>query len=203
MRKANRRVVVIIARRSRARSRWGDLPMAVVAFLAGFGLPVLILLMGVCCWADRYGRGFFTPGAEMISRANVLIAIAAFGMVVAVIGRKILGEGLPFYPLASGAIAGLGVSVLVAVQCVRAVEHDYGRPLPNGASTFCAVLAVELAIVAPMLYFGLATGLIEIVFPASWAREVKEESASCCEKCGYDLRGNESGVCPECGQAIK
>lgn len=24
-----------------------------------------------------------------------------------------------------------------------------------------------------------------------------------CRKCGYDLRGNESGVCPECGAAVK
>ncbi len=24
----------------------------------------------------------------------------------------------------------------------------------------------------------------------------------CCQRCGYDLRGNISGVCPECGQAL-
>ena len=24
-----------------------------------------------------------------------------------------------------------------------------------------------------------------------------------CQKCGYDLTGNESGVCPECGMAIE
>lgn len=26
-------------------------------------------------------------------------------------------------------------------------------------------------------------------------------SSGCCENCGYDLRGSQSGVCPECGKA--
>lgn len=29
----------------------------------------------------------------------------------------------------------------------------------------------------------------------------RRRGPGCCQKCGYDLRGNISGICPECGQA--
>jgi len=99
----------------------------------------------------------------------------------------------------SGVIAGLVVSVVVATQCIRAVEHDYGGPLPNGISSFCAVLAIELGMLLPMLYFALVMGAIEIEWPV-WYRDEREAPGRPCMKCGYDLRGNESAVCPECGE---
>ncbi len=32
--------------------------------------------------------------------------------------------------------------------------------------------------------------------------EVVERSPLACRKCGYNLTGNESGICPECGEPI-
>jgi predicted amidophosphoribosyltransferase len=34
---------------------------------------------------------------------------------------------------------------------------------------------------------------------ARWSRQLQP---GYCRKCGYDLTGNASGVCPECGRAI-
>ncbi len=34
-------------------------------------------------------------------------------------------------------------------------------------------------------------------------RRVCRDALKPCDKCGYDLRGNESGVCPECGEAVE
>ncbi len=31
----------------------------------------------------------------------------------------------------------------------------------------------------------------------------KRDVVGGCEACGYDLQGNESGTCPECGEAVK
>ena len=36
-----------------------------------------------------------------------------------------------------------------------------------------------------------------------WWRDRRRVSPDHCQKCGYDLTGNVSGVCPECGSTIK
>jgi len=34
-------------------------------------------------------------------------------------------------------------------------------------------------------------------------RRVNRQAVQPCGQCGYDLQGNESGVCPECGEAVE
>ena len=34
-------------------------------------------------------------------------------------------------------------------------------------------------------------------------RRLLRQAMEPCEQCGYDLQGNESGVCPECGEMVK
>jgi len=34
-------------------------------------------------------------------------------------------------------------------------------------------------------------------------RRVRRQALQPCSQCGYDLQGNESGVCPECGEAVE
>lgn len=36
----------------------------------------------------------------------------------------------------------------------------------------------------------------------AWWRDRRRFPAGCCSACGYDLTGNVSGTCPECGQAV-
>lgn len=47
----------------------------------------------------------------------------------------------------------------------------------------------------PLLIFTLIP-LIPIV------RSTRQRRKNCCDKCGYNLTGNQSGVCPECGRPI-
>jgi hypothetical protein len=50
-----------------------------------------------------------------------------------------------------------------------------------------------------------AVVLVTAALPAVrlWRRLRRGRFAPChCRRCGYDLRGNESGVCPECGRAV-
>ncbi len=36
-----------------------------------------------------------------------------------------------------------------------------------------------------------------------WWRADRPYAAKCCQRCGYDLTGNESGRCPECGASAE
>jgi hypothetical protein len=41
-----------------------------------------------------------------------------------------------------------------------------------------------------------------VLCEVAFARLPKRIPTSCCQDCGYDLTGNVSGVCPECGTSI-
>ncbi len=45
----------------------------------------------------------------------------------------------------------------------------------------------------PFLLIALPTGYL------FWTDHRRRMRAGCCEGCGYDLTGNKSGMCPECG----
>jgi hypothetical protein len=44
--------------------------------------------------------------------------------------------------------------------------------------------------------------LIAIPTAALWWRDRRRIRPGCCRKCGYNLTGNVSGVCPECGEKV-
>ncbi len=48
--------------------------------------------------------------------------------------------------------------------------------------------------------FGLLAVVVYLRVPA---RQRRRRRLGLCETCSYDLKGNESGVCPECGQRIR
>ena len=63
----------------------------------------------------------------------------------------------------------------------------------NPATTWATVPYSRVAILAALLPAGRATGWL-------WKRAVRRKRRGRCPQCGYDLTGNVSGVCPECGQ---
>lgn len=65
----------------------------------------------------------------------------------------------------------------------RVVAHVVMVPLPLLVAMFAAV---------PVLMLGRA----------AWRRWFPRDP-SACSHCGYDLTGNESGVCPECGNSVR
>jgi len=54
---------------------------------------------------------------------------------------------------------------------------------------------VDIPLWVPFLILALATGWLF----SSDHRRRKRRGAGCCEKCRYDLTGNTTGRCPECG----
>ena len=49
--------------------------------------------------------------------------------------------------------------------------------------------------------FTVSGGLFVLSFAQLW-REWRRKPFGHCQKCGYNLTGNTSGVCPECGRSI-
>jgi hypothetical protein len=55
-------------------------------------------------------------------------------------------------------------------------------------------LAAVLTAITPATW-GIRRGI-------AWARKARQKSAGHCQSCSYDLTGNTSGICPECGTPI-
>jgi hypothetical protein len=67
--------------------------------------------------------------------------------------------------------------------------------LPQVTLSGWSVNFVAVPLYWPALLFATAARL------CSWRSA--RPAPGCCRRCGYDLRGNVSGVCPECGQAVE
>ena len=68
-------------------------------------------------------------------------------------------------------------------------------------SALLVPLASGLAILA--LFAALATPYCALVWSRTYVDWYNRRIPHyCCRTCGYDLTGNVSGVCPECGEAI-
>jgi uncharacterized paraquat-inducible protein A len=63
--------------------------------------------------------------------------------------------------------------------------------------TVAVILITLLAILYTLAFLALASAY-------RLARERDDFAAALlCTKCGYDLRGNQSGICPECGTQVE
>jgi hypothetical protein len=72
-------------------------------------------------------------------------------------------------------------------------------PLLTGL-TYHSVDAVVLAVVITLFVAGLAAPLAVLIILTISRRS--KWSRSECPRCGYDLTGNRSGGCPECGRLL-
>ena len=83
----------------------------------------------------------------------------------------------------------VGCSALFVGSIIVIAEH---LPMPDWAYGFSGVFA-----------FGVGAVLFWSMKRRALRRQLRvaiEELTNCCVACGYDLTGNQSGTCPECGQ---
>jgi hypothetical protein len=76
-----------------------------------------------------------------------------------------------------------------SILCVERVR------MPGGDA-----LQIRLRTWVPLVVFGVYPLIAFTVRPLRWWRRRR---GGLCIKCGYDLTGNVSGVCPECGTEVK
>lgn len=72
---------------------------------------------------------------------------------------------------------------------------DYGLTLPSLHYRYGRFFSLWVPVWTMMTPFGVLLGL-------SYWTERRQRRLSVCSACGYDLTGNVSGICPECGTPI-
>jgi hypothetical protein len=80
-------------------------------------------------------------------------------------------------------------------------HHDI---VPDAAGMFSRITEFHLTS-SDLQFPHCFLALIFTIFPAIWLfkwNKRRKLGPNACPDCGYDLRGNESGVCPECGGGL-
>ncbi|MFM9956757.1 MAG: hypothetical protein ACKVZJ_01665 [Phycisphaerales bacterium] len=140
--------------------------------------------------------------------AAYCVAVANFGICGAV-AASVWVKGRSFIPLSSFFGFGLGVFLGVLVSLIIA-PLIYKKPIGHAqSSVFVPSLLVAVVVSASVasdvpLWSAMAcaatTIVASIVVRFAMPDFVPREEHHC-PTCAYDLRGNTSGVCPECGNS--
>ena len=99
-----------------------------------------------------------------------------------------------FWPILAGAALALIIGAVGFVELVGIAQEVAARLVPGSAPRWVFIAATD-GLVAVIL---AGPG---IVLTALLVRRRRPRPGRCAE-CGYDLTGNESGVCPECGRKV-
>jgi hypothetical protein len=104
-----------------------------------------------------------------------------------------------YYPISrSPAYLGTAIVIQVAAQIILGVPADrYARSLGYYNGLIAGAIPLVIAIVAVLLTLWVTRRLIT----RNLRRRLNERGLPTCIPCGYDLTGNVSGICPECGSA--
>ncbi len=177
------------------RLRWSRHPLVRASFWGSRGASFLLAYICVRAMVDQLQ--FFTAGNlttatfldpyRLIWLANgVLVPAAAYVTFFVNCGRTIKQARITFFCCAMLTLPAVG-------YFTYSLSHTL--PLPGGYLDMEMVLsAVFMLLLVALLWGGalLRYGMI---------RPLKDEDYHVrCGACGYDLTGNTSGVCPECGQ---
>jgi|GEM_PF-3553573 len=151
---------------------FATLPLTLV-----FGIPVFAFVSTVL---DRSGSGLTLDKQAMISL--LLIAGAVIGGAIFYHRRRI--ASIQNYLIVSLGVGAGVVAVNFVIVLTAALSLQSVKDL-LGVIVFPPFIGVGIA-----LLLGL---LIRICCP------VRVVDAECCDQCGYELTGNVTGRCPECG----
>ena len=78
------------------------------------------------------------------------------------------------------------------------LHNSLAQNLVDALETFLGeVVAGFVALVPPLVVVAVTFRLL-----SGYCRRPVADHETRCRKCGYDLTGNVSGVCPECGERI-
>ena len=172
-------------RRKRPTHSRSRVTLSAIVSLGGFVVFVLLwLATALVAVTEPNGMSAFAVGYAHDDAWLVNAVIHPDGTVVI----RYFGENLTYH---TGPYAKLSDSRSrrpFTVQSLR--PRMYPRP-------FARVWSIHLAL--PVALFAGAT-LLTVVRP--WSRRRRRARLGLCQECGYDLHGNKSGTCPECGTVV-
>jgi hypothetical protein len=94
-----------------------------------------------------------------------------------------------------------GLSVSWNPRCKSVFGFGYRNELilPMGSNL---VIAATRSWSVTVWSFVAVTSVLPLLFFHDARKRHRRRLAYCCERCGYNLTGNTSGICPECGTPI-
>ncbi|RMF71302.1 MAG: hypothetical protein D6744_18140 [Planctomycetota bacterium] len=138
-----------------------------------------------------------------------MIAPAAFGLaslalVVGLFGPVDEMERLPLIAESAvmAAVALLGWLALRSsgLKAVWSLSEWWDRAFLAAIALRCVLLSLQALFSLPILrWFAAGAGVVVVVTFVGGMLTRRRRGASGCRSCGYDLTGNVSGACPECG----
>lgn len=75
--------------------------------------------------------------------------------------------------------------------------------MPSGGQTFIRSFTPNFELFIPFWLGTVAFALLPSVWIVARIKRRWATDGTHCTTCGYDLTGNTTGVCPECGKSIK
>jgi hypothetical protein len=148
-------------------------------------IPPILLLITLAWWARAYFPRDFRCAAD--SGSMLLIFTEGYWE------RRINATG---YTSSWGGIWAEGQKHAQRSWSVAGLAYASGPGTPNNPASRYAMIAIPFAYPAGLLAAASAWSMVAIMR----RRRIGPNS---CGKCGYDLTGNTSGTCPECGTAVK
>lgn len=177
--------------------------MAMLGLVAVLGSILLSVLAGF--WLGR-GRFAIARGVLGAAATFTLVRLGLYPISVSILeGQMYFGFGHLISCLAAGFVLGGLVAFWRYVLAVVLMSSTWLAPMHvldvGGFEGATLIIALIYAVLATAL------GLLCIVGPnvGEYARlqhRLRWATESMCSVCGYDLTGNMSGVCPECGEAV-
>ena len=147
-------------------------------------------LLSVAVAALFVASGWWSLQARVVYDGNGLIIGAEAGRLGFIAGRTSTWKTLKF--------PGININ-----------RRHEGWPDLNFGRSFDLAYRADPVIVRPgfirTLDMPLQLILLAVVGPTAllWWLDRRKHPPGHCPHCGYDLTGNESGVCPECGRAVE
>ena len=170
----------------------------VIAFCA-----LLIVYVAVAQWTEFYPLSWPMPDQHWIDHRSGECAIlwtggfVLLGLVRAVIQRRRLSETARVWHVWCVPVIVCGAEAMQHLWELM-TEGPFRDPRTGRIDRYFLSLSIALVIL-PVLYAGIVAA--SILWPVRlWRRS---SLADRCRRCGYNLTGNTSGICPECGTAIE
>ena len=157
------------------------------------------MLATVGLWADSHSNSL-NVSWEPESRAELIYVNMEFGMTV--VGLDTDRGMRSWYPNPAGWIWGrdsyTSWQSIVRANPFRPNDGFLGFQILRTKSVY--VESVSLS--APHWFITLILAILPAIWLFKWNKR-RKLGPNACPGCGYDLRGNETGVCPECGVGLE
>jgi hypothetical protein len=170
---------------SDADSRREGLFLSCLLYWLTFGAGVLVGF-GAVLLGDASLTGWLPPTifALALSLVPILVFLAVLAVSLAIIS----------FPFVARLVGGREVRRVQRILCSAALFLGFASVISAVSGPVDGLVAIPLLGVGGLMLTG---AVLRLALPAS-----NRDIAGYCANCGYNLTGNTSGTCPECGRVV-